>query len=232
MGRHQRYGADQLAGESTASCKLGGVDYAGGIFTCHMIEGLSGGADADSDGTVSLDELYGHLRTKVTQTSAGTQIPQMSGALDGTTTMSTADGLNVEIPVVPKRYIVDASPHPLRPWIWASAGLTAAALGTAGVFNLIANSKADDVNNFPNAQKSRAEYEDQVAQVGQWQDLTTYGFIAAGGVLAATLTLYLWDLLDEPEDIDDVYQKEPWFRLSVAPAADGTDASAHVWWRF
>ena len=56
--------------------------------------------------------------------------------------------------------------------------------------------------------------------------LATY--LGAGAVGFATMALFLWDLLDAPEDIEDVYDDSPWFQLTPVPAQGGAGAAISV----
>lgn len=208
-------GPDQLAGESSASCKLGGQDYAGGIFTCNLVSGLSGAADSDADGTVVLDELFAHVERTVSNASGGQQRPRRSGTLAGTLAMSQSGSLDVEIPRVPERFLVDASPHPLRPWIWTGAALSAGTLVTAGVFNLLANSSAGDANAVPAGGQSRADYQDRVDDHARDVTLANTTYVVGAALALGTGLLLAWDIFGEAEDADDVYGEDPWFRVGV-----------------
>ena len=42
------------------------------------------------------------------------------------------------------------------------------------------------------------------------------------------MALFLWDLLDAPEDIEDVYDDSPWFQLTPVPAQGGAGAAISV----
>jgi len=57
-----------------------------GIFTYYLVQGLSGAADGNRDGIVSLQELYDYVEQQVTQKSravGGNQHPVMRGELEG-----------------------------------------------------------------------------------------------------------------------------------------------------
>ncbi len=57
-----------------------------GLFTYYLVEGLRGAADANSDGIVSLQELYAYLEREVSRKSravGGNQHPVMKGELEG-----------------------------------------------------------------------------------------------------------------------------------------------------
>lgn len=55
----------------------------GAIFSYHLLKGLKGLADANSDRTVTIEELYQYVSEEVKRESNGTQIPQInSGGFD------------------------------------------------------------------------------------------------------------------------------------------------------
>lgn len=51
----------------------------GGVFTRHLLEGLKGGADANSDDAVTARELYDYVSTRVTRETSQMQHPVMWG---------------------------------------------------------------------------------------------------------------------------------------------------------
>jgi len=222
---------DQLAGESTASCELGGKPYAGGIFTCNVLSGLSGNADGNADGRVTLSEVYEYTKAQVNLASDGAQSPQLSGSLDLDVEMSIPATQQVAIPVVPERYLLESDPHALRPWIWVSAGLTTAALGGALAFNLAANVAADELNkdvaDTPGGLTS-ATWADRNAEVDSLQLTALIGYIATGSLAAMTATLAGWDLLDAPQDINDVYGLPPWFEITIQTTVKGQGAALNL----
>ncbi len=66
------------------SIELGELGH--GIFTYYLVQGLTGAADANHDGIVSLQELYEYIEQQVTQKSrsvGGNQHPVMKGELEG-----------------------------------------------------------------------------------------------------------------------------------------------------
>ena len=106
---------EQTAGESSEACVLGGRPYKGGVFTCHLIEALAGAADTDRDGSVTLRELFAHVRQHVSEDTGGAQVPQESGTLEAELVLSHPTGGLLEIPRVPERFRVDARPTPCAP---------------------------------------------------------------------------------------------------------------------
>jgi formylglycine-generating enzyme required for sulfatase activity len=56
--------------------------YGYSAFTWHLVQGLKGGADANGDGVVDLDELWNYVKDRTAQTSrrmGGEQLPQLKG---------------------------------------------------------------------------------------------------------------------------------------------------------
>lgn len=220
--------ADQLAGETTASCIIGGKPYAGGIFTCYMLEGLSGVADANGDRDVTLGELFDHLIVQVSQARDGDQVPQRSGQLEDGLVLANTRGVNIDIPRVPERYLVETQAHPLRPYIYASAGLTVAALATSGFFNLMANNTAQRMNDFDNISNPRSEFEDLQDTRDRQILMATTGYITTAALAAITLGALSFDLLSDPEDINDVYEDSPWFQIGLSPTPGGASLQLKV----
>jgi uncharacterized caspase-like protein len=213
--------ADQLAGETAASCEINGKPYAGGIFTCYLLEGLSGGADANGNGVVTLDEAFNHLKERVSEARDGDQVPQMSGRLDTTMELSNPRSSLVDIPAVPERYLVEALDHPARPFIYVAGGLTLASLSASLFFNLDANTKADELNRFDNLSKTRSEFDTLSDEQASAQKIAFIGYLSTAALAAITLGLTGWDIFDEPEGIEDVYERGPAFQLGVSPTDGG-----------
>ena len=204
---------DQLAGESVASCELGGQEYAGGIFTCFLLDGLSGSADADKDNNVTLKELFGHLTAGVQSVRGPDQIPQRSGQLDDNMVLVNAKDLNISIPRVPERYLLEDPESALQPWAWTTAGLSVAAFGAGIFFNLQANSDTERLDDFNNRDGLKAEYQAIEDERTQNILLATTSYLAAAALTVTTASLLSWDFLDQPESIEDVYDDKPWFCL-------------------
>lgn len=53
-----------------------------GVFTHHLLEGLAGAADADSNGIVMFSEAASYVRERVTTDTGGDQTPKLSGRGD------------------------------------------------------------------------------------------------------------------------------------------------------
>lgn len=217
--------SDQFAQETDSGwvgCRLGGVPYPGGLFTCHLIRGLSGAADADADGTVSLDELHKHLSETVGRDSKGMQSPQLSGSLDRDMAIGNPSEQPIAIPPVPKRFTEDEESSVLVPFLWVGAGLSAATLTTGAVFNIKANGLADEINAGikPGAQ-AKADHD-------QFQQLAVVSYFSAGLVGALSLAGLIFELLDEPQGIEDVYELPPWLQISIAPTPKGPQSSLNL----
>ena len=207
--------SDQFAAEIKGGCMFGDYAYLGGLFTCHLLKGLSGDADKDANGQVNVDELYAYLDSSVRRDSRGQQSPKRSGSLKGDMTVSyTSTSGRVAIPTLPEKY-TGAMEHPLRPWVYTGAGLTVAAAATGAYFGLKSQDSADQADNTIGDE--RADLLDQSDRESRIA-VTSYGL--AAGLGALTLSGFLIDFLQEPEDIEDVYEKAPLFELGVVPGAD------------
>ena len=220
--------ADQLAGETSASCVIGGKPYAGGIFTCYLLEGLSGGADGDKDGFVTLGETFEHLKDKVSEARDGDQVPQMSGQLDQAMSLSSPRNMAIDIPEVPERYLQEDQDHPARPYIYVAGGLTVAALGASLFFNLEANSKTDELNSFDNLGRTRDQFDTLLDEQAAAQQIALIGYLSTAALALITLSVTGYDVLDEPEGIEDVYERGPAFQLGVGPVEGGASLQMKV----
>jgi uncharacterized caspase-like protein len=77
-----------------------------GYFTFAVLEGLSGKADKNGDGTVTLAELSEYVVCRVTEVSCGLQVPVTmwpTGAANVQTPMTQVGTTTVAIPVTPVR---------------------------------------------------------------------------------------------------------------------------------
>ena len=54
-----------------------------GIFSYYLLEGLKGKADNDSDGIITIAELFGYLSQKVPEASGQDQHPVRKGEIEG-----------------------------------------------------------------------------------------------------------------------------------------------------
>ena len=219
--------SDQFAMEASSGelCSLGGQPYQGGLFTCRLLQGLTGEADSDKDAVVNLDELVSHLNRTVPADTNGQQRPQLSGNLDGTMPLSRVQpDAPVPIPTVPERYVKEIDPNPLRPWVWVGASLTVAAAATGAVYYVRSENLAEEINSGITGKDD---------EFNRLQSTAIISFAAAGGLAALTLTAFLLDEygFNEPGDINDVYEQPPWFRLvGVAPTDDGAIGTVQLEW--
>ncbi|MBI5251121.1 MAG: SEL1-like repeat protein [Desulfomonile tiedjei] len=72
------------------SQEMSGMDNS--IFTHFLLSGLAGASDRDSDGIVTLKELYDYVYTRTKDATNGFQHPQMEGRLVGQFPLSLAHG--------------------------------------------------------------------------------------------------------------------------------------------
>ena len=221
--------SDQYAYEAKAGCEVGGALYQGGLFTCRLLEALAGAADTDASGNITLHELYTHLRDKVSADSFEQQLPQISGSLDGEVVVAevpAGDGA-ASIPQVPERFLIERS-DTLAPYLTGGAILTGATLLGAAGLNLWISLSASAANGDDPALQTR----DEVLAERDTHDAlvdTMWGIYAGGAVLGlTTLGLWLFDLTNELQGIDEVYQLPPWFELRVAPTNGGAAIGLEV----
>ena len=69
---------------ATSKNEVSNEDSTGGFFTSALLEGMSGAADSNKDGIVSLAELAAFVANKVRVSSASKQNPQLAGSLEVT----------------------------------------------------------------------------------------------------------------------------------------------------
>ncbi len=58
-------------------------DLGHGVFTYHLLRGLRGAADRNTDGNIDASELYAYVEDKVLESTEGNQHPGFKGDLDG-----------------------------------------------------------------------------------------------------------------------------------------------------
>ncbi len=216
--------SDQFAQELKEGCIIGGVPYQGGLFTCHLLKGFSGKADANNDYNITLDELFSYLQVSVPRDSRGQQRPQRSGSLDPNMVLAQTTTNLVSVPTVPEVY-TGAQTHPLRPWIYVGSGLTLLTGGTGIVFGLLSQDSSAQADETFGTE--RTNLLDQADSQGQIATLS-YGLAATFGTL--TLGALLYDLFNPPEGIEDVYENPPWFELKLAPTQGGSMGWAQWNW--
>jgi uncharacterized caspase-like protein len=54
-----------------------------GVFTYYLIEGLRGKADADKDGLITVDEIFGFVSDAVPRATGQEQHPVKKGTVEG-----------------------------------------------------------------------------------------------------------------------------------------------------
>ena len=69
---------------ATSKNEVSNEDSTGGFFTSALLEGMSGAADTNKDGIVSLTELATYVASKVRVSSGRKQNPQLTGSLEVT----------------------------------------------------------------------------------------------------------------------------------------------------
>ena len=223
--------SDQFSFESTKgwrSCQFDNYTYQGGLFTCHLIRGLAGEADDDKDGQIQLGELARHVNQRVVQDSLGIQIPQLSGQLDTRRVLTRTPRHAIPIPHIPEKYLTPEPERPLRPWLWAGAGLTAASAAAGLVFYRQEARVTEDIN----VGRRDNDYDDAIAERDTWVLSKTASLSVASVVGAMTLVGLVYELSDQPQDIEDVYELPPLFRIDLDPTTPngGINATLQLEW--
>jgi hypothetical protein len=75
-------GANEVSAESD--------EYGHGVFTHFLLEGLRGSADADKDGAITVDEVFGYVSRHVPQATGQEQHPMKKGQVEGTLILGVA----------------------------------------------------------------------------------------------------------------------------------------------
>jgi uncharacterized caspase-like protein len=53
------------------------------VFTFYLLQGLSGAADADKDGLITVDEIYQYVSVQVPRATGQEQHPVKKGTVEG-----------------------------------------------------------------------------------------------------------------------------------------------------
>ena len=77
------------SGANEVSCEDDELNH--GVFTYYLLEGLSGQADADGNGAVTVDEAYVYVSKKVPQATGQEQHPVKKGTVAGQLILSILD---------------------------------------------------------------------------------------------------------------------------------------------
>jgi hypothetical protein len=85
-------GVAVLTASSATEPSNEGAQWGGGhgVFTHYLLMGMSGHADGDRDGLVSIRELYDFVYTKVSEDTGGVQHPELKGRFDNAMPLSNA----------------------------------------------------------------------------------------------------------------------------------------------
>ena len=209
--------ANQYAGELQGACG-GDVEYTGGIFTCYLLEGLKGDADANRDGAVSITEVFQYVRKRVSRATAGTQTPMFSGNENTKTPFFKVpvESAEIAIPRIPETYLIKEYRSIYTPVRWSMIGLTLATGVAAAMFNNNANTLTRDVNNFAYRSRTQAEYEQLVTERDEAITSTRLTYLSMGVFGVASIVTSLLELYDQPQQRDEVYQIKPWFSLPIS----------------
>lgn len=209
--------ANQFAGELKGDCG-NGVEYTGGLFTCHMLEALKGAADRNQDGGLSVAEVFKYVRSKVSMQTAGTQTPTFSGDTESDKNFFKVPNgsTQIEIPKVPEVYLIQEYRSAYTPARWTGLGLSVAAGVASALLSSEANDFTREVNTFNYRSRTTGEYEQLLSDRNSAIQSATTMMSITGVMAAVTIATALLERYDRPEGRPEVYKLKPWFTLPVS----------------
>jgi hypothetical protein len=208
--------SNQYAGELKGECG-NGVEYTGGLFTCHLLEALKGHSDVNQDGNLSINEVYGYVRDKVSKETMGMQTPIFSGTEDMTKPFFKVpkSKKTIEIPVLPEVYLVQNYRSAYTPTRWTSLGLLLTAGIVSATFTNDANNLTREVNTFNYRTRTQDEFYQLNTERNSAFDNANMSFALTGLFGVTSLLVSLLEFYDEPQNRQEVYKIKPWFTLPV-----------------
>lgn len=203
--------AKQVAVEARSQCPYSKWDYQGGLFTCSLLQALSGSADINQDGQLKAKELYQFVTHQVDKQTKGAQRPQWSGqqlqaspeneeqsgphkpqsSHGMTMNLPTIKGL-IRIPSIPA-YLIKKPRSGPSPVAWSMIGSTLVSAGLTGYLVDQTNQNAADVSTNLNGISS---YEVDQQNRSRYNDSKTKSYIAmgiTGGFALTSLGLWAYD---------------------------------------
>lgn len=160
----------------------GTVKYRGGIFTCHLLLGLLGRADADKNKEVSWSELETYVREQV-HAPAGEPAKPQSAANAGELVLSTTQ-IGIRLAAVPK--ILIAPPQLESGWktqlAFGGGALGLIGLAVGGIWAYKASEIAADLEDYQETGGMYAELREEYQRnLTITQVSSVIGFIALAG---------------------------------------------------
>ncbi len=205
---------DELAEESSNHCKIDNKSYPGGVFTCNLINGLTGLADKNRDQNLTFEEVYQYLTKRVEQDTSGKQVPQASGGLNHQEELFLALSQSVMIPKIPKRYLeTKKETNTIKPFKISSMIVSGLSLSVGLVFNMLTESTAQDINSFENQLKTRNDYQSLQDSYDFQKSTSTIAYGTAITTALISSGLWYYEYSSQDDDLHQVYQDLPWFEL-------------------
>ena len=206
--------SDQLAEEGLTTCKINGKIYEGGIFTCHILKGLTGSANVDQNSELTLDEIYKFISSGVSKSTNGKQKPQLSGSLARTTSVFNVPKQEILIPELPLSLKRKVNAGQNARTTKNSALITAGVSTLAGVLvHGLTLQKAGEANDFRPTQQTRQDFEQITSQYESNKNISmaAYGLALTSTAIAGIAWWY--ESTSHKRERDEVYTRSPWLRL-------------------
>ena len=213
--------SDQLAEEGLTSCTINGKPYEGGVFTCHILKGLTGSANTNKDDKLTLDEIYKFISDGVSKSTGGKQRPQLSGSLSRDTSVFNVPKQEILIPELPSSLKRKVNAGKTARTTKNSALITAGLSTLAGVvFHGLALQKAGEANDFRPTQQTRQDF----GQITSQYETNKTGSMAAYGVALTSTAIagiaWWYETTSHKRERDVVYTRSPWLRLQPEQKID------------
>lgn len=203
--------ANQYAGELVGECGSG-VEYAGGIFTCHMLTALKGASDLNGDGSLSTTELFKYVYSKVSKETGGLQTPTFSGSSDDNVPFFKApqSQQSLEIPRIPAEYASQTFQSGYKTARWTGIALTVLSGALSAYLASKTNTITADLNRFNYRSRTSQDYNDLVREREDMTRATNISYGLTGVTSLATIVFGLLEYYDRPEGRQEVYLDKPW----------------------
>jgi uncharacterized caspase-like protein len=221
--------AKQVAVEARTQCPYSKWDYQGGLFTCSLLQALSGSADINQDGQLKAKELYQFVTHQVDKQTKGAQRPQWSGQQlqaeaeaeaeeqSGPHKPQSSHGMTMNLPTIKGLIRVPSIPSYLikkprsgpSPIAWSMIGSTLVSAGFTGYLVDQTNQHAADVATNLNGISS---YEVDQQYRSRYNDSKTQSYIAmgiTGGFALTSLGIWAYDYWSQRKS-----GKKIWFTIA------------------
>ena len=206
--------SDELAEESVSSCLINGKPYKGGIFTCNILKGLTGSANKNKDGTLTIDEMYKFISKGVSKATDNKQRPQLSGSLDPSTVVFRVPTQEILIPELPaslrRKFLAGSTARLTKNSALITAGISTL---TGVALQALAIQTANEANDFRPTQQTRQDFDLLVSrhETNKTGSLAAYGVALTSTAIAGAA--WWFESTSQERERDAVYSQPPWLRL-------------------